>query len=469
MNPVLIAIVAAVVAVLTSAIAVAAMLPRPLSADERLGVGTQFALAFALCLNVFRGVLPTFITITLMNTLVVGGFLVRASLLAPAHERALMKRVTLLAIVCCAMVFEAFRETSTPMAPRVAASGAFLGAVALLEARNAFAATRTMRTRLPRVLVVFDVILACSQWWRVAGALGGSLSDDYFKQPAVQVPGFLASIPTSLLGILAFVAIRLERVHDAAVVAAERSARAEAERTLAATQHEATKRLLAERTDLLDVLAHEIRQPLNNASAALEVAVAHDVAASGASGDAALVPSGRAALVLGRVISTLNNTLAAATRLTDDTYELERMPADLRVIVELARFSFDRSRASRIDVSIRASTTQGEFDPMLMQLAVRNLLDNALKFSAPDARVSLVLDDVASGDWRVSVANAGRLEGFVAEHELFGKRVRGVSGRSIDGAGLGLFIVRRVSELHGGEPFFVASGDGVVTVGFTFA
>jgi signal transduction histidine kinase len=47
--------------------------------------------------------------------------------------------------------------------------------------------------------------------------------------------------------------------------------------------------------------------------------------------------------------------------------------------------------------------------------------------------------------------------------------VRGVSGRSIDGAGLGLFIVRRVSELHGGEPFFVASGDGVVTVGFTFA
>ena len=446
-----------------------AMLPRPLSRDERLAVGAQLSIALALLLNALRGVLPAFITITLMNTLLVGGFLSRAILLAPAHERALMNRIWLVGIVCCATVFEALRETAAPMAPRVAVSGALVGAVALLEARNVFTGTRTMRTRLPRVLAVFDVLLACAQCWRVAGALGGTLADDHFKQPAVQIPGFLASIPSGILGIMSFLAMRLELLQDAAVAEAQRSARAESESARVASQHEATKRLLAERTDLLDVLAHEIRQPLNNASAALEVAVAQEAMPTHAPENDAAVPAGRAALVLGRVISTLNNTLTAATRLTDDAHELDRIPGDLQLVIELARFSFDRSRSSRIDVEIRARTTKGEFDPMLMQLAVRNLLDNALKFSPPAARVSLVLDEVASGDWRVAVSNAGRLEGFVSERELFGKRVRGVSGRSVDGAGLGLFIVRRVSELHGGEPFLVAGSDGVITVGFTFA
>ena len=86
-------------------------------------------------------------------------------------------------------------------------------------------------------------------------------------------------------------------------------------RQRAEQQAQALDVLLAERSQMLDVLAHEVRQPLNNASAALQ-------SASGALAEVAEVPAGpvahrlaRAHAVLSQVTDSLDNTLAVATQL----------------------------------------------------------------------------------------------------------------------------------------------------------
>jgi len=70
--------------------------------------------------------------------------------------------------------------------------------------------------------------------------------------------------------------------------------------------------LLQERTEMVDVLAHEVRQPLNNASAALQTAQA---ALGGVDKGFASVELMRAQTVMGKVLSSIDNTLTVASLL----------------------------------------------------------------------------------------------------------------------------------------------------------
>lgn len=465
MTPVVIVIIAATVAALVGALAMYAILPHPLTRDERHATVAQLVIALGLGVGPVREHLPPFVAITVLNTMIVGGVLLRAALLAPDDERAVTLRVFVVGAVTNAVIFETMRRLDTPIRWRIVASSALLISGILFEVRNVLATTRGLRTRLPHVLMLFDAVLAGAHAWRITAVLRHPSDMPFLQQTAPNLPVYLVAVGSAVMGALAFIAIHLERLQDTAVAAAARAARAEAERDAASRAHEATKRLLEERTDLIDLLAHEIRQPLNNASAALEAALEASRPDPAGTSARALV---RASDVLARVISTLNNTLAAATRLAEYTKSITRQPTDLRDIVELARLSFDESRLDRIAVRIDALTTDAELDAALMQLAIRNLLDNALKFSPRGTAVHLVLDELESGDWRVRVTNVGHLERPSPSVDVFDKRVRGVTGRSVEGAGLGLFIVRRVAELHGGHAS-MEEADGHVTVGFSFA
>jgi two-component system sensor histidine kinase MprB len=93
-----------------------------------------------------------------------------------------------------------------------------------------------------------------------------------------------------------------------------------------------------------------------------------------------------------------------------------------------------------------------EFEPVVvfgraerLQIAVRNLLDNAAKFSPPGAQVTLRLS--ARG---LTVRDQG--PGIAPEDlpHVFDRFYRARSARAVPGSGLGLAIVRQVAESHGG-------------------
>lgn len=213
---------------------------------------------------------------------------------------------------------------------------------------------------------------------------------------------------------------------------------------------------LKERSDMLDVLAHEVRQPLNNASAALQAAT---VELSRDGKLSAAEPMRRAEMVLNEVQQSIGNTLAVASLLMGGGH-VEGVDTDIDALIEVAIADMPPGEAWRVRLQRETRTRTATMDPGLMRLALRNLLANALRCSPPGSEVvvrvsdsdeplALILDVEDHGPG----IPADRLPDFAASAPP--RLRRDARGRR---RGLGLHIVQRVMELHGGQWQLLRSG-----------
>lgn len=89
-------------------------------------------------------------------------------------------------------------------------------------------------------------------------------------------------------------------------------------------------------------------------------------------------------------------------------------------------------------------------DPALIQLVMSNLIDNAVKYS-PDGGTISVRAERKGDAVTISVKDQGI--GIAAEHltQVFDKYFRVSQDNGVRGFGLGLYMVRRIVDLHGGS------------------
>jgi PAS domain S-box-containing protein len=228
---------------------------------------------------------------------------------------------------------------------------------------------------------------------------------------------------------------------------AERGAALEREqglRSAAEQQARSLRELLEQREEFVRVLAHEVRQPLNNASAALQSA-----AAGLPPDDGAAQRIARAQSVIGQIVGSLDNTLAATTLLTSSR-QLDPRDADVGALIDLSLGDMDASARSRVRVERISSTRTASMDIGLMRLALRNVLGNALAYSPADAEVVLrVVDSDEPLALVFEIADQGPGIADELVPRLFERGARGSHG--LPGHGIGLHVVRRVMELHGGQ------------------
>jgi PAS domain S-box-containing protein len=223
--------------------------------------------------------------------------------------------------------------------------------------------------------------------------------------------------------------------------------------------------LLAERSEMLNVLAHEVRQPLNNASAALQSAAA--ALTNPDSRGKAAERLRRAQGVMHAVMSGVDNTLAVATLLGGNDQAFARQDSDVDIETLLAVAVGDMPEADRERVQIErvAETRTASMDMGLLRLALRNLLANALRYSPPGSPVTLRVTD---SDQPLALVLDIIDRGPGIQRELLPRLFeRGTRGRHASGRashGLGLYIVRRVLELQGGRAELVATGDSGTTM-----
>lgn len=106
-------------------------------------------------------------------------------------------------------------------------------------------------------------------------------------------------------------------------------------------------------------------------------------------------------------------------------------------------------------------------DPMLFGRAVSNLVENALRYTPFGGRIRI---SVAAGraDSQISVQDSGC--GIAAEHlpRVFDRFYRAESSRSSQGSGLGLALVKSITDLHGGSAVLASDVDRGTTVTLTF-
>ena len=97
-------------------------------------------------------------------------------------------------------------------------------------------------------------------------------------------------------------------------------------------------------------------------------------------------------------------------------------------------------------------------DPLLLQRALSNLLENAVKYSPPGSLVSLEVRALGA-EFQFSVQDQGPGIPLQDQAHLFELLYRGKSAGVESGLGLGLAIVKRIIDAHGGH-IWVDSQEG---------
>jgi two-component system phosphate regulon sensor histidine kinase PhoR len=164
-----------------------------------------------------------------------------------------------------------------------------------------------------------------------------------------------------------------------------------------------------------------------------------------------------------RFVETIRNQAARLEAIVEDLLELadlDRPDAALEVkdwdLAEVVRdmaAGFEETAARRgltLDLAVRPGL-RATFDRKRVEVALRNLLDNAIKYT--DSGTVRISAEAIPSAVRVTVADTGR--GIPAQHlprifERFYRVDRGRS-RATGGTGLGLSIVKHAIELHGGR------------------
>ncbi len=102
-------------------------------------------------------------------------------------------------------------------------------------------------------------------------------------------------------------------------------------------------------------------------------------------------------------------------------------------------------------------------DPQELKSAVGNLLDNAIKYSGNNIKVTLEMERLDSRRVALRVRDQGMGIPAAELKRIFGRfyRIPGVISQKIKGTGLGLFIVRSVARKHGGRVYAESAGAGL--------
>lgn len=192
--------------------------------------------------------------------------------------------------------------------------------------------------------------------------------------------------------------------------------------------------------------SHELKSPVASLQAlaeALRHAIADDPAAAARFADRLSSEADR----LGRLIRDLLDLsrLEDSARPPDDEIELGDV-----VRRELALI---RQTADDADVDLQTSLAHAwvRGDDQHLGLMLRNLLDNAIRYTPSGGIVSVTLER-DEADAVLTVADTGIGIPRVAQERIFERFYRVDRGRSRDrgGTGLGLAIVKHAVELHGG-------------------
>jgi two-component system sensor histidine kinase KdpD len=232
---------------------------------------------------------------------------------------------------------------------------------------------------------------------------------------------------TVLQSIANLAAIGLERARGQEAAARAEAARASGEL----------------RATVMDALAHEFKTPLTSMKAA-------------ASGLLAAIPADAPHRELATIVDEDLDRLQA---LVTDAVHMVRIDAgdfvvhrDRHVVADLVKATLRQFEAhleghpivERVPASLLVDA-----DRDLLGLALRQLLDNAVKYSPATSTIEIAA--IGNGAVDIAVRNSGPAIPEREQGRILERFYRGADARHVPGTGIGLAIVQQIARAHGGS------------------
>jgi PAS domain S-box-containing protein len=226
----------------------------------------------------------------------------------------------------------------------------------------------------------------------------------------------------------------------------------------AQAQTEALEELNRRKDEFLAMLSHELRNPLASILNALHLLALHDDPEPGQRRAVAIIER------QARQLAHLVDDLLEVSRITTGRIRLRREYIDLRAIVERA-IEAQRPLAAQIGhqllLELPSEPVWVNADATRIEQVISNLLTNAIKYTPAGGSLWLSLE--AEGEeavLRVRDTGVGIDPDLLPRiFDLFSQGERGLD-RSQGGLGVGLTVVKRLVEIHGGRATASSPGPG---------
>ena len=256
-----------------------------------------------------------------------------------------------------------------------------------------------------------------------------------------------ARMPDAVLqGIANLVAIGLERAHAQDL----------------SSQIEAARRSEKLRTTLLDAMAHEFKTPLTSIMAATTSLLANPDQPARSKAELVKIADEEA-----KHLNELIEDAVEMGRLDTADIQLHTEPSNVGELVREVVASMRNLIDGRpLNVVCDEQPPSAPVDRRLVKLAIKQLVDNALKYSPPETPITVRVHN-GSGV-TVTVTDHGKGIPSQEQSRIFERLYRSPSVQNqIPGSGLGLSIAQNIVKAHHGE-LAVASKPGETTFRLTF-
>jgi two-component system, sensor histidine kinase and response regulator len=213
-------------------------------------------------------------------------------------------------------------------------------------------------------------------------------------------------------------------------------------------QYDDLQNLLKSREDMVKMIVHDLRNPLQNISIGLELLGSIEY------------PREKQKQKLSQIYSSVKNL----QELINDLLKMSLMEAGkfdlnpkkvyllglLRATISTFEAIANQKGQSLIIQCSEGSQQQVFVDVAIMQRALDNLLLNAIKFSPQNSKIIVNVECLTSGETKIQVIDSGPGVPDALQQKIFEKYEIGTLNPNVSQIGLGLAFCKLVVEAHGG-------------------
>ncbi|MFQ5706486.1 MAG: PAS domain-containing sensor histidine kinase [bacterium] len=204
------------------------------------------------------------------------------------------------------------------------------------------------------------------------------------------------------------------------------------------------------KTELVSLVAHELRSPLTSISGFSELLLDPPASREQSEEYAAII------LKESNRLSELINKFLDISKIEAGKSQVHKSPVDLKFLVEkVLDFNSQLAQKKHIKVTLQTppSISTINVDCDMMEQVILNLYSNAVKYSPENAHVFVRIKD-NENDLSVEFEDTGFGISEKSVARIFDKFYRASDNekvRDITGSGLGLSLVKEIIEIHGGK------------------